>query len=188
MNVHVTPTEIDWTIVYYSVTVAVNISTTSLIIFRILAVGGLKAVRTYRGVIEVVVESAFLFSATYVVFLATFLSDINAPVVPNSFHNLNWYMTAVIGAITATAPTLIIGRAMAGETRPRDASLLTIPRSIVDGILFASMSTRRNTVATVQLPNVPAGTASQKSAPSIHSDVTPNSVHRPSIPGIDTEA
>ncbi|KAF9004154.1 hypothetical protein BDZ89DRAFT_621993 [Hymenopellis radicata] len=100
MNVHVTPSQINWTIVYYSVTVAVNISTTLLIIFRILSVGGLKTVRTYRGVIEVVVESAFLFSATYVVFLATFLSDINAPVVPNSFHNLNWYVTAVIGAIT----------------------------------------------------------------------------------------
>ncbi len=109
MNVHVTASQINWTIVYYSLTVAVNISTTSLIIFRILSVGGLKAVRTYRGIIEVLVESAFLYSATYIVFLATFLSDRNAPVVTNSFRNSNWYMTGIISAITVRF-SLPVGR------------------------------------------------------------------------------
>ncbi|KAF9004155.1 hypothetical protein BDZ89DRAFT_1145741 [Hymenopellis radicata] len=175
----------NWFIVYCSVTAATNILTTSLIIYRILSFTGLRGARTYRGIIEIFIESAFLYSATYVVYLAITVHDFYVPYWAFG----NWYIAAFVNSVTAAAPTLIVGRVVAGETHPRDPSLesgLTIPRSIVDGILFASMSARRNT--TVQLPNVPAGTASQNSAPSIHTDVTPNSVHRPSIPGIDTEA
>ncbi|KAF9004157.1 hypothetical protein BDZ89DRAFT_1145743 [Hymenopellis radicata] len=130
----------DWLIVYYSVTVVTNLLTTFLIIFRILSVGGLKTIRTYRGIIEVLVESAFLYSATYTILLALSVHDgYAAP------YDSNWYLFALLNAVTAAAPTMIIGRtaSMAGKVHPNDATsipeVLTSTRSIVDGARSASI-------------------------------------------------
>lgn len=89
----------NWLIVYYSVTVATNLLTTFLIIFRILSVGGIKTMRTYRGIIEVLVESAFLYSATYAVYLASAVHDAYAA---PAFHDSNWYLTALLNAATVS--------------------------------------------------------------------------------------
>ncbi|KAF9019361.1 hypothetical protein BDZ89DRAFT_1208203 [Hymenopellis radicata] len=115
-----------------------NLLTTFLIIFRILSVGGLKTIRTYRGIIEVLVESAFLYSATYTILLALSVHDgYAAP------YDSNWYLFALLNAVTAAAPTMIIGRTMAGKVHLDDApsmpQVLTSTRSIVDGARSASI-------------------------------------------------
>ncbi|KAF8912262.1 hypothetical protein CPB85DRAFT_604746 [Mucidula mucida] len=71
--------QVNWTIVYYAVTTSVNILTTLLIIIRILSVGGLKRVRTYRGILGILIKSAFLHSATYMVFLGLYARDTALP-------------------------------------------------------------------------------------------------------------
>ncbi|KAF9032004.1 hypothetical protein BDZ89DRAFT_1158687 [Hymenopellis radicata] len=59
ITVNVSILQANWTIVYYSVTASISILTTILIIGRIVSqTGGLKRARTYRGVIEILVESA----------------------------------------------------------------------------------------------------------------------------------
>ncbi|KAF9031950.1 hypothetical protein BDZ89DRAFT_1131560 [Hymenopellis radicata] len=77
ITVNVSLLQVNWTIVDYSVTASISILTTILIIGRIVSqTGGLKRARTYRGVIEILVESAvFLYSVTYVLYLAVFLRD-----------------------------------------------------------------------------------------------------------------
>ncbi len=92
----------EWLIVYYAVTTSTNILTTSLIIYRILSVGGLKNARTYGGIIKILVESAFLFSATYVVYLAVFVRDYYVPYL--SFTN--WYFEALLNAVTVSMLSL----------------------------------------------------------------------------------
>ncbi|KAF8880726.1 hypothetical protein CPB85DRAFT_1442951 [Mucidula mucida] len=126
----------EWLIVYYAVTTSTNILTTSLIIYRILSVGGLKSAGTYRGIIKILVESAFLFSATYVVYLAVF----------------------------AAAPTLIIGRVMAGEARFNDSWLYTtLPQST--GIRFATMHPAQTSATIDLLPRCENDLASDTSTP-----------------------
>ncbi len=67
--------QIDWTIVYYGITASINILTTSLIIIRILCVGGFKHARTYRGIIEIMVESAVLYSGIYIVYFSLYVGS-----------------------------------------------------------------------------------------------------------------
>ncbi|KAF9019341.1 hypothetical protein BDZ89DRAFT_1073097 [Hymenopellis radicata] len=156
----------NWFIVYCSVTAATNILTTSLIIYRILSFTGLRGARTYRGIIEIFIESAFLYSATYVVYVAIDVYDFYAPYW--AFGNL--YVAAFVNSVTATAPTLIVGRVMAGETRLNDSWLHTLPhiptttvQSTAGGLPFASLDPHI-TAATVDLPAHDNDCESQTSA------------------------
>ncbi|KAF9004156.1 hypothetical protein BDZ89DRAFT_621971 [Hymenopellis radicata] len=88
----------NWAIVYYSVTAATNILTTSLIIYRILSFAGLRGARTYRGIIEIFIESAFLYSATYVVYLAITVHDFYVPYWAFG----NWYIAAFVNSVTVS--------------------------------------------------------------------------------------
>ncbi|KAF8894273.1 hypothetical protein CPB85DRAFT_1440569 [Mucidula mucida] len=112
----VSPSQVTWSIVYYTITAFTNILTTSLIIFRILSVGGLASARTYHGLLEILVESAFLYSATYIVYLVLFVENCYA----SHWSYTNWYVQGLLNAVTALAPTMIIGRVMSGGARPND--------------------------------------------------------------------
>ncbi|KAF9019355.1 hypothetical protein BDZ89DRAFT_1116799 [Hymenopellis radicata] len=143
----------NWLVVYYSATASTNILTTSLIIYRILSVTGFKGVRTYRGIIEILVESAFLYSTTYIIYLAVCVHDFYVPYPVFT----DWYVGAFLNAVTAAAPTLIIGRVMAGKARLNDSWLHTLPEihttNIAGGMCFASNHAARTgtPAATVDL-------------------------------------
>ncbi|KAF9019354.1 hypothetical protein BDZ89DRAFT_1073124 [Hymenopellis radicata] len=113
-----------WLTVYCTVAASTNILTTSLIIYRILSVCGLKSARTYRGIMEVIIESALLYSATYAIYLALCLHDYYF--VPY-YSMASWYAEGFLNAVTAAAPTLIIWRFTAGEARLNDSWLHTLP-------------------------------------------------------------
>ncbi len=89
----------NWFIIYCSVAAATNLLTTSLIIYRILSFTGLRGARTYRGIIKIFVESAFLDSATYVVYLAVTVD--NFYVRYRAFGN--WYTEAFVNSVTVSA-------------------------------------------------------------------------------------
>lgn len=61
-----TGTSVNWRLVFASMTVFTNVFCTLVIIFRIVSVAGLaKSLRTYRGIIEILVESALLYTTVY---------------------------------------------------------------------------------------------------------------------------
>ncbi len=94
--------QVNWTIVYYAVTTSANILTTLLIIIWILSVGGLKSVRTYRGILEILIESAFLYSATYVLFLGLYARD-----TALSYWSVsNWYVVGLLNAVTVSSHSI----------------------------------------------------------------------------------
>ncbi|KAF8886398.1 hypothetical protein CPB85DRAFT_1566826 [Mucidula mucida] len=66
---------VNWNIVYYSVATTTNMLTTSMIIFRILSVGGIENARTYSGLIQILVESALLYSVTYITYLGVYARE-----------------------------------------------------------------------------------------------------------------
>ncbi|KAF8907153.1 hypothetical protein CPB85DRAFT_1312529 [Mucidula mucida] len=140
--------QIDWTIVYYGITASINILTTSLIIIRILCVGGFKHARTYRGIIEIMVESAVLYSGIYIVYFSLYVG---------SDGYAFFYVEGLVNAVTAVAPTMIIGSAMAGDTRPDDewkGSESMPDIQTVDGgnLRFASMAQTTTQSEAVELP------------------------------------
>ncbi|KAK0226523.1 hypothetical protein IW262DRAFT_1294700 [Armillaria fumosa] len=100
---------------YFSFTLATTLWCTVLIIFRILTVTGVRRgaggrLRVYRRFIEVLVESSALYSIAMIFFLAFFLCN-----------NFGWYYAdAITSAAKGIAPTLLIGRAAAGHTRPTE--------------------------------------------------------------------
>ncbi|PBK93531.1 hypothetical protein ARMGADRAFT_1012377 [Armillaria gallica] len=98
---------------YSAFILATTLWCTLLIIYRIVAVAHRVSdgLRTYRHVIEIMVESSALYSLTlilYVIFYAR--EDI-------TLH----YFDCLVGIARGIAPTLLVGRVAAGHARPDDS-------------------------------------------------------------------
>ncbi len=65
--------QVNWSLVYYSMTVATNSLCTLLILFRIVRVSGIGAsLKTYRGIIEILLESAAMYAIIYIALLVVY--------------------------------------------------------------------------------------------------------------------
>ncbi|KAF9025724.1 hypothetical protein BDZ89DRAFT_1135269 [Hymenopellis radicata] len=136
--------QVNWTLVYYSMTVATNSLCTFLILFRIVQVSGVGAsLKTYRGIIEILVESAAMYAAIYISLLLVYAYEFYSPnvVVMTAYT----YPEVISYSITGIAPTLIIARVMAGHSRPNDSwtrpslpHLRSPMRSLAESLQFAS--------------------------------------------------
>ncbi|KAK0458997.1 uncharacterized protein EV420DRAFT_1479644 [Desarmillaria tabescens] len=100
---------------YLSSILATTLWCTLLIIFRILTVTGVRCgaggrLRVYYRFIEVLVESSALYSIALVLLLAfSIRNDIR-----------QYYFDAIASIARGVAPTLLVGRAAAGHTRPNE--------------------------------------------------------------------
>ncbi|KAF9007708.1 hypothetical protein BDZ89DRAFT_1168458 [Hymenopellis radicata] len=110
---------VNWTLAYYSMTVATNSLCTVLILFRIVRVSGLGAsLKTYRGIIEILVESAAMYAIIYIALLIVYACQFYTGA---AVENGRPYAAVISDSITGIAPTLIIARVMAGQSRPDDS-------------------------------------------------------------------
>ncbi|KAG7441220.1 uncharacterized protein BT62DRAFT_923445 [Guyanagaster necrorhizus] len=129
---------IDWTMLSLSFTLATTVLCTILIIYRIVTVADGKhgsGLPSYRGVVEVIVESAALYSASTIVYMAF--------VARNELTGA--YANEVNTAIKGIAPTLIVGRVASGHARPDD----TWKESVLSSLHFGAWSrAARNREAT----------------------------------------
>ncbi len=69
------PISVDWTLVYSSLSLAVTLLCTILIVFRIVTVGRANrdaALGGYRLIIEIIIESAALLSIIVIIYMATY--------------------------------------------------------------------------------------------------------------------
>ncbi|KAK0238182.1 hypothetical protein EDD85DRAFT_1005752 [Armillaria nabsnona] len=102
-------------VLYASFILATTLWCTSLIIYRILTVtrarhGAEGRSSEFYSFVEVLVESSALYSVSLILFLAFAIRD------DLRMH----YFDIVAGIVKGVAPTLLIGRAAAGHTRPKD--------------------------------------------------------------------
>ncbi|KAK0484593.1 hypothetical protein IW261DRAFT_846852 [Armillaria novae-zelandiae] len=136
---------IDWTMIYLSLVLTTTLTCTLLVVYRILAVNGIKTgLRTYRGIVEVIVESAALYSTALIVYIA-FASR-------NTLGSA--YVDVIMASIKGIAPTIIVGRVAAGHARPND----TWKESRLSSLHFgnserAQMSTTGGVTQSVNLPD-----------------------------------
>ncbi|KAK0199288.1 hypothetical protein DFS33DRAFT_1388789 [Desarmillaria ectypa] len=105
-----------WMILYISFILSTTILCTILIIYRIIKVTshtgrGCAGIQSYKGAIEILAESALLYS------LALLLEAIFL------FHDSSaWdYIDIVAGVVRGIAPTLVVARVAAGQARPDDS-------------------------------------------------------------------
>ncbi|KAF9017104.1 hypothetical protein BDZ89DRAFT_1140981 [Hymenopellis radicata] len=138
--------QVNWTLVYYSMTVS--------------GVGA--SLKTYRGIIEILVESAAMYAAIYISLLLVYAYEFYSPnvVVMTAYT----YPEVISYSITGIAPTLIIARVMAGHSRPtiRGRVLLSLTwgpmRSLAESLQFASAPD--NSTGTEHTPPRRCGTGS----------------------------
>ncbi|KAK0217332.1 hypothetical protein EDD85DRAFT_961977 [Armillaria nabsnona] len=102
-------------ILYPAFILATTLWCTLFIIYRILTITGVKhgaggQLRLYHRCIEVLVESSALYSICLIVYLALYISNIFG----------QYYLVVIAAIAKGVAPTLLIGRAAAGHTRPND--------------------------------------------------------------------
>ncbi|PBK89795.1 hypothetical protein ARMGADRAFT_1014955 [Armillaria gallica] len=125
------PPEEIFSMLYISFVLVTTLWCTLLIIYRILIVTGVKwggdgRLRVYQHFIEVLVESSALYSVSLLVFLAlTIRGDLGM-----------YYFDVIAGLAKGVAPTLLIGRAAAGHTRPKD----DCDESAVSALRFQTLS------------------------------------------------
>ncbi|KAF8904248.1 hypothetical protein CPB85DRAFT_1437918 [Mucidula mucida] len=107
---------VNWVLVYYTMTVVTNTVCTALILYRMLRFNDAGvSIRTYRGIIELLVESAVVYSLIYITLLVVYAYEFYTPDLP--FMRWYFYPQVLSWSITGITPTLIIIRAMAGHNR-----------------------------------------------------------------------
>ncbi|KAK0457346.1 uncharacterized protein EV420DRAFT_1644091 [Desarmillaria tabescens] len=105
-----------WAVATITMTLAVNIICTALIIARIVSVtrrqrGVIGSIRDYRGAIEILVESAALYTLSYMVLMVLY-----------PLNGVGYmYAEMLVYPITGIAPTLIMARVASGEARPEES-------------------------------------------------------------------
>ncbi|PBK83009.1 hypothetical protein ARMGADRAFT_1170724 [Armillaria gallica] len=100
-----------WSILYISFLMATTIICTLLIIYRIVTVTGGMGIRSYRGVIEIIVESALIYSLSLLVYIVLVARE--SPGGP--------YADVIASSARGIAPTLIVRRVTAGHARPDES-------------------------------------------------------------------
>ncbi|KAK0203201.1 hypothetical protein DFS33DRAFT_1489210 [Desarmillaria ectypa] len=108
--------EINWTTMYLSFSLATTLLCTALIIYRIVTVrrssdGISAAARVYRGIVEILVESALLYAVSLILFIVLIARGGAASAYPQII-----YVT-----VTGIAPALIVARVTSGQARPNDS-------------------------------------------------------------------
>ncbi|SJL13950.1 uncharacterized protein ARMOST_17401 [Armillaria ostoyae] len=103
---------VNWAVLYSSSILATLLWCTIFIIYRILRVSGIAAgMRVYHSLIEMLVESASLYSAVIVVLLVFEVRSEAAEI----------YIEELAIATRGIVPTILVGRIAAGHARPDDS-------------------------------------------------------------------
>ncbi len=129
-----------WLILYISFNIATTILCTLLIIYRIITVSHAgMGVRSFRGIIEIIVESALIYSITLLVYLVLvacnsdkgpYLDLLAALTRVCLIHLLFCSLALMLTSLKGIAPTLIVGRVAAGHARPDESWKESITSSL----------------------------------------------------------
>ncbi|KAK0437700.1 hypothetical protein EV421DRAFT_2038171 [Armillaria borealis] len=100
-----------WSILYISFLITTTIFCTLLIIYRIVTITGGMGIRSYRGIIEIIVESALIYSVSLLVYVVLIARESSG----------GPYADVIASSARGIAPTLIVGRVAAGYARPDES-------------------------------------------------------------------
>ncbi|KAK0472646.1 hypothetical protein IW261DRAFT_1661314 [Armillaria novae-zelandiae] len=93
--------DIDWALIYLSLTLATTLLCTLLIVYRIVRLA--SGVSSYRKIVEMVIESSAMYSLTLIVYLALVARNLESA----------YYVDIITAYVKVIAPTLLVGRVAA---------------------------------------------------------------------------
>ncbi|PBK96215.1 hypothetical protein ARMGADRAFT_760083 [Armillaria gallica] len=109
--------QIDWALIYLSLTLATTLLCTLLIVYRIVRLA--SGVSSYGKIVEIVIESSAMYSLTLIVYLALVARNLEAA----------YYADMIMAYIKVIAPTLLIGRVAAGsKSNPSSQAIVNSTR------------------------------------------------------------
>ncbi|KAK0479418.1 hypothetical protein EDD18DRAFT_847181 [Armillaria luteobubalina] len=109
---HLQKTGVNWAVLYSSSVLATLLWCTIFIVYRILRISGIAAgMRVYHRLVEMLVESAALYSAVIVVLLVFEVRSDAAEI----------YVEEFAISMRGIVPTILVGRIAAGHARPDDS-------------------------------------------------------------------
>ncbi|KAG6828893.1 hypothetical protein H0H92_006399 [Tricholoma furcatifolium] len=136
---------VDYATALYSTSLVTTVYCTAAIVYRVVLVGRYSRagyrLRSYRGVIEIIIESSALY----------FIATLFALVAYVCSGPASEYASAFWTSVTGIAPTLVIARVAAGDARPNQtwndtrigpASFLRFHRSVDNELGTVSTRTR----------------------------------------------
>ncbi|PBK96046.1 hypothetical protein ARMGADRAFT_1142744 [Armillaria gallica] len=95
--------DIDWALIYLSLTLTTTLLCTLLIVYRIVRFA--SGVSSYGKIVEIVIESSAMYSLTLIVYLALVARNIES----------SFYADIITAYVKVIAPTLLVGRVAAGR-------------------------------------------------------------------------
>ncbi|KAK0185445.1 hypothetical protein F5146DRAFT_1143899 [Armillaria mellea] len=95
--------QINWALIYLSLTLATTLLCTLLIVYRIVRLA--SGVSSYGKIVEIVIESSAIYSLTLIVYLALVARNLESA----------YYADIIMAYIKVIAPTLLIARVAAGS-------------------------------------------------------------------------
>ncbi|SJL17100.1 uncharacterized protein ARMOST_20642 [Armillaria ostoyae] len=101
--------DINWALVYISLTLATTLLCTLLIVYRIVRLA--SGLSSYGNIVEIVIESSAMYSLTLIVYLALVARNLES----------SYYADMIMAYIKVIAPTLLIGR-VAASSNPNSTS------------------------------------------------------------------
>ncbi len=100
---------VNWVLVYYTMTVVTNSVCTALILYRMLRFNDAGvSIRTYRGIIELLIESAVVYSLIYITLLVVYAYEFYTPDLP--FMRWYFYPQVLSWSITVSRRLMLVER------------------------------------------------------------------------------
>ncbi|PBK96223.1 hypothetical protein ARMGADRAFT_1061800 [Armillaria gallica] len=138
--------DIDWALIYISLTFATTLLCTLLIVYRIVRLA--SRVSSYKRIVEIVIESSAMYSLTLIVYLALVARNLES----------SYYADIIMAYVKVIAPTLLIGRVAAGSNAI--SSNQVVVNSTRDRTSVLSRFVTRNQETTVVYQDVEDSTSS----------------------------
>ncbi|KAK0185109.1 hypothetical protein F5146DRAFT_1144315 [Armillaria mellea] len=135
-------------VLYASFSLGTTLWSTLLIIYRVWTKGRTneRGLGAYRHVVEVLIESSALYSASLILFVAFFAHNDGAAN----------YLDPITGIARGIAPTLLVGRVAAGHARPDDSWEGSVMTSLRFGEERVQESAQEGTLISINLDDVEA--------------------------------
>ncbi|KAK0432296.1 hypothetical protein EV421DRAFT_1849379 [Armillaria borealis] len=126
--------QIDWALIYLSLTLATTLLCTLLIVYRIVRLA--SGVSSYRKIVEIVIESSAMYSLTLIVYLALVARNLESA----------YYADMIMAYIKVIAPTLLIGRVAAGSNSNPSSQTIVDSTRDRSSVLSRFIARKRETV------------------------------------------
>ncbi|KAK0432303.1 hypothetical protein EV421DRAFT_2040738 [Armillaria borealis] len=140
--------DIDWALIYLSLTLVTTLLCTLLIVYRIVRLA--SGVSSYGRIIEIVIESSAMYSLTLIVYLALVARNLESA----------YYVDIIVAYIKVIAPTLLIGRVAAGSNSNTSSQAIVNSTWDRSSVLSRFIVRKRETVVVCQDaedPMIPMG-------------------------------